>query len=866
MDSFQIRKKYLNFFEKHGHTVVPSSSLIPAEDPTLLFTNAGMNQFKDLFLGKEKRSYVRATSSQKCVRAGGKHNDLEQVGFSERHLTFFEMLGNFSFGDYFKKEAISFAWEFLTKDLEMDPRKLYVTIYKSDDQAYEIWNTIIGIPEHRITRLGEKDNFWQMGDTGPCGPCTEIYVDRGIERGCKDDPSCAPGCDNCTRFFEIWNLVFMQYDRQQDGTLQPLKNPGVDTGMGLERVCMALQQKETVFDIDMFATIIAHIEKLTGKIYATSNDEIKPAFRALSDHVRSCSLLIADGCSPSNDGRGYVLRKIIRRAALFAQKLSPDQQLFSQLADSFITYLSPVYPELEISRNMIKSVLTCEIDRFAQNLIQGQAFLSKYIQENKKAGKEILSGEQVFKLYDTYGFPPELTNLIAQEQSVLLDMAGFEEQMKLQQEQSGKKQKDTSTVYIPEDLTTHFIGYEKLECTAKVTFIHKTDDGYAWISTDQSPFYAESGGQASDKGFVTVNAHKFPVLELRKAGNTQSPAIILKINGNALLHSGDTITCTVDKQTREETVKQHTATHLLQAALVKVLGPQVKQAGSSVDACSLRFDFAHHKALTQEQIDEVELLVNQAIQEDIHTNISFMTLEQAKALGAMAFFGEKYNPEKVRVVNVPGFSIELCGGTHASSTGSIGCVKIISEVSLATGTRRIVAVAGLEALKLFQQNYGAVKKLSETFKSKCDEVCNAVAKLQEQYQDALTQIKQLKKQLCKSQIPELIQNIKIINNTPVLYHEIENGSLDELKTMCLELEKQAQGFFFFVGKNPQDQSNSCFLGYVTKSLSNKLDARQLANTLKDACGLRGGGSLTMIQGSGTVTRDCVYDKIITWVS
>jgi alanyl-tRNA synthetase len=823
-----------------------------------------MNQFKDLFLGKEKRSYTRATTCQKCVRAGGKHNDLDQVGFTARHLTYFEMLGNFSFGDYFKKDAICYAWEFLTKHVNISPEKLYVTIFKTDEDAYKIWNTSVGIPSEKIIRLGEKDNFWQMGDTGPCGPCTEIYFDLGANLGCKN-PTCAPGCD-CPRFIEIWNLVFMQYDRQQDGTLKPLEHTGVDTGMGLERLCMVLQDKETVFDTDCFMSIIKKIEKLTGLSYSSCDEPKKAAFRVLADHVRSTSLLIADGCSPSNEGRGYVLRKIIRRAALFAQKLSHDSTIFPKLSEEFINYLSQVYPELETSKKIIITVLECEIDRFTVNLTQGQNILRNYIDENRQDGKNIISGAQVFKLYDTYGFPPELTKLIAQEHSFTIDLTCFEQEMKQQQEQSGKKQKATEELpEIPADISTEFTGYETLETKSKVIWVYKnTSDNTTWVILDSCPFYAESGGQVGDKGAIIHAGNTLTLLDIKKIGTHKRFSIALKIKAPKKISLGDDITCKVDKETRLATVKNHTATHLLQAALVSLLGQQVKQAGSYVDTLVLRFDFTHHQALTHSQIEELETLVNQKIQEDIKTQIKFSSLQEAQAHGARAFFGEKYDPEQVRVVSIGDFSSELCGGTHAPSTGIIGCFKIISESALATGTRRITAVTGLNAVKLLQQDFNTIKKLSEEYKVSHEDVLCAILKREQTYQETLVLVKQLKKQLCMSNVPGWCSQILNIKNFPFLYLELEGTPNDELKLIAQEIEKKSPGFYFLVNKDLIDKNKFSFIGYVSNKCQLKPDLTKLSIELKKI-GVKGGGSQTIIQGGGTGDSSQLCNLIKDWL-
>ncbi len=695
LQSIDIRKKFFDFFERLGHAKVPSSSLIPAQDPTLLFANAGMNQFKDVFLGKEKRSYTKAVSIQKCIRAGGKHNDLENVGFTQRHLTFFEMMGNFSFGDYFKKEAIQYAWDFLTKEMGIAQEKLYVTVYKNDQEAYDIWHNIVGLPKEKISKLSEADNFWQMGDTGPCGPCTEIYADRGLEFGCKK-PDCAPGC-SCDRFMEIWNNVFMQFDRQPDGTDVPLKQTGVDTGMGLERLCVIVQNKPSVFETDLFYGLIEKIEELTGHKYETSSTEIKAAFRVLVDHVRSSSFAIADGCSPSNEGRGYVLRKIIRRAALFAQKLS-EKNIFPELSQKLVDMMGYIYPELVTNKNMIKNLLKSEIEKFSANLINGQVILDKYFQETPN---KIISGAHAFKLYDTYGFPLELTKVIASEKGFTVDINGFEVEMEKQRIQSGKKVVNAQA-QLNLELETEFIGYNNLHEDTQITGLILDDNPVmqvaagqeCFIITKKSPFYVECGGQINDSGYILIKDLKADLLDLKKIGKS----IAAKIKAPTEISIGDSVQLVVDKQSRADTMKNHTATHLLQSALISVFGKQIKQSGSVVTPDYLRFDFTYHENLTPEQVRTVENIVNQKIMEDIHTKIATTSYKNAVDNGVIAFFGEKYNPESVRVVEVPGFSKELCGGTHVESTGQIGVFKIVQVSALSAGNRRIVS--RLQAPKL----------------------------------------------------------------------------------------------------------------------------------------------------------------------
>jgi alanyl-tRNA synthetase len=869
MNSLEIREKFLTFFEKNSHKVVPSSSLIPAEDPTLLFTNAGMNQFKDLFLGKVKREYNRATSMQKCVRAGGKHNDLDQVGFTARHLTFFEMMGNFSFGDYFKKEAIQFAWDFLTKELKLEQNRLHISVFETDDDAHDIWHKEIGVEKNKMYRLGEKDNFWQMGDTGPCGPCSEIHYDIGEEHGCGKK-TCGPGCDDCSRYMEIWNLVFMQYNRQNDGELLPLKQTGVDTGMGFERLCMVMQKKDSVFQTDLLAAVRSSIEKLTEVSYEKSDTELRAAFHVLSDHIRSSCHLIADGCSPSNEGRGYVLRKIIRRAALFSQKLSDNKLLFADLAQEYIKLMSPIYSELNINRELIISLLNSEVEKFATNLIQGRAIFAKYAAELLRGKAKVIPGDKVFKLYDTYGFPPELTDVMAKEKNLSIDTEGFEQEMKKQKMQSGKKSSEAGkdSFLTPESVTTLFVGNDEYETKSKVTFVHK-ENGELWIATETSPFYVESGGQVGDRGWVTIDEHSYKVIALRKSDLQKNPAILLQLSFEnvagdkiAAIEVGVEAHSIIDAHVRKAVAKNHTATHLLQAALVQVLGPQVKQAGSLVCIDYLRFDFTHHEAVSFEQMIQIEEIVNQKIQDDIEVEKYETTLAEAQGAGVTAFFGEKYNPESVRVVKVPGFSAELCGGIHVNRTGEIGLMKITSEVALSTGTRRLIARTGSAALNLFQSMFATVKALSEQFKSKPELVLSAVQKQEEQYRKALTEIKQLRKGAWKSQIPSWQEKVALVNEIPFLYLLLEGVDGGDLKQICQEIEKKSPGFYFILSKG---EARETFFGYLSKSFAGKIDLKKLAAILKEKCGLRGGGSPLMIQGGGVDVTSDVENIVLEWI-
>jgi len=862
MNSKLIREKFYTFFEERGHTKVPSSSLIPADDPTLLFTNAGMVQFKDVFLGKEKRSYKRAVSIQKCVRAGGKHNDLDNVGFTQRHLTFFEMMGNFSFGDYFKKEAIEFAWEFLTKTMELEADKLYASVFVTDDESFDIWHEVIGLPEEKIYRLGAKDNFWQMGDTGPCGPCTEIHIDRGPEYGCKDIAECGPACD-CDRFIEIWNLVFMEFDRQTDGTDKPLKQKGVDTGIGFERLCMISQGKNSVLDIDLFMPIRDRIEELTGKKYSEQDELLKGAFRVIEDHIRSSTFLIADGCMPSNEGRGYVLRKIIRRAALFALKLT-DKDIFPALSRVVIDEMGDIYPELRTNENLIVTTLRSEIQRFAVNLIRGQRILEEYLQSNP----DRISGEQAFKMYDTFGFPLELLNVVARERNIAIDMEGFDEAMRKQQEQSGKKVgiDELDQLAIAAELATEFTGYDSYQTESSVVALIKDNEivesvkegDACWIITKESPFFVIGGGQEPDKGWITIKGQRADILDVRYVGN----GIAVQINAPIDIAVGALVVETVDEQFRKDVMRNHTATHLLQAALIELFGTSIKQAGSFVGPDHLRFDFNYMGSLSADDIKKVEDIVNRKIRENIPICIGYMTLEQAMQKGVLAFFGEKYKPEQVRVVEVPGFSSELCCGTHVRATGDIGVLKITEEKALAAGQRRIIAVTGRAAVNLFQHDFTVVKALSNEFKVKREAVLEAINAQKEHMQDLQTEMKRLRISLREFQMPHWESQISKVGDIPYLFLLLEGNSHDELKDIAQQFEKKKPGLYILLSSL---DGNSIFIASLSKQFEKKLSLKELATWLKDHFGLRGGGSKTMIQGGGGAIDKAILQELASWL-
>lgn len=864
MKSIEIRQKFFDFFIKRGHEKVASSSLIPAHNPTLLFTNAGMNQFTDLFLGLEKRSYKRATSIQKCVRAGGKHNDLENVGFTKRHLTFFEMMGNFSFGDYFKKDAINFAWDFLTKEMKLPVEKLHASVYKTDDESYDIWHKEIGIPQERMHRLGEAENFWQMGDTGPCGPCTEIHIDRGPEFGCKELSQCGPACD-CDRFLEIWNLVFMQFDRQTDGTDKPLKQTGVDTGMGLERLCSVVQKVDSVYETDVFANILKKIELVSGKEYAKQDAQMKAAFNVLADHIRSSTMLIADGCAPSNDGRGYVLRKIIRRAALFAQKLTADETLFPELSKIVVQDFKDIYPELVSQQELIYKVLESEVQKFSTNLVRGQHILEKFFQESSK--DKTISGQQAFKLYDTFGFPVEITKVIAQERGYTVDTVGFETEMAKQQEQSGKGGAQELHVDLDASVATEFTGYKELETKSEISAL--IEDGKVvdtvkagstcYVIARKSPFFIVGGGQVPDQGWLEFKGKRVAHALVRYINLGIASQIVAPVD----LKVGDAVISIVNEPLRTAAMKNHTATHMLQSALIEVLGAHVKQAGSLVHPGYLRFDFSYPENLSAEQITNVEKIVNQKIRENIPLKVEYTTLKDAESRGALAFFGEKYKPENVRIVEIPHFSAELCGGTHVHATGDIGTFKITETTAPSAGYRRIFAVTGVKAIELFQESFDTVKTLSQEFKVKREEVLEAVEKQKETVKNLSAEIKQLKKQLLKAQLPVWEKSISLIGKVPYLFLALADLTIEDVREIATSLSNKQPGFYFIASTT---DNRAVFLCTATPDVTNTVNMQNFGTWLKDTHGLRGGGSKNLLQGGGAKIDANLSDSIAQWIA
>lgn len=864
MESKRIRQTFIDFFVKNGHTHVPSSSLIPANDPTILFANAGMNQFKDVFLGKEKRAYTRAVTSQKCARAGGKHNDLENVGFTKRHLVFFEMLGNFSFGDYFKDEAIAFAWHFLTKEMGLPQEKLYVSIYKDDDESFEIWHKKMGVPAEKIYRLGEKDNFWQMGDIGPCGPCTEIHIDRGAAYGCATIEQCGPACD-CDRFLELWNNVFMQYDRQSDGTLNKLKQTGVDTGMGLERLCSVMQNQDSVFDTDLFTPIRRKIEELTGKKYAEQPDLMKAAFNVVSEHTRSSSMLIADGCLPSNEGRGYVLRKIIRRAALFIHKLT-DKHILPELSKVVVQEFGDIYPELKANAELIAKTLSLEVDKFSENLVRGQAILEKYFSQHQDT--HILPGAEAFKLYDTYGFPIELVKVMAQERGFAVDLDGFDMEMIRQQDRSGKPTLDELDVLqLPDAMKTEFTGYDEFSTTTSIIGLinHKNQlvdtiatDEMCWLITKQSPFFVMGGGQSPDKGSVTLHKTTIEVDEVRQIGG----AIALLIKTPTAIKIGDTVTATVDADNRRAIMRNHTATHLLQAALMELFDKNIKQSGSFVAADYLRFDFSCLESPSQEILAKVERLVNQKIEENIPVCIEYTTMAEAKKQGALAFFEEKYNHNNLRIVKVTGYSAELCCGTHVRATGDIGVFKITELKAISAGNRRIVAVTGMEAVKLFQEFHDEIRTLCDEYKVGRDKLLEAIKDQRCQFKELQSTLKQTKKELLRSKFASWETQKEMVGEVPFWHIQEPHLNHCELKEIAEQLAQKNPGFYFLTS-NLQDKI--IFVAYTTRHYADKLNLKNFGAWLKETQGFNGGGSQTSIQGSGDKFDATTISNIKKWI-
>ncbi|MBU3825233.1 MAG: alanine--tRNA ligase [Candidatus Oceanisphaera merdipullorum] len=852
MTTSELRTAFLEYFRQQGHQVVSSSSLVPHNDPTLLFTNAGMNQFKDLFLGLEQRAYTKATSSQRCVRAGGKHNDLENVGYTARHHTFFEMLGNFSFGDYFKQDAIRFAWEFLTEVVQLPKEKLWVTVYATDDEAFELWSKKMGVPEERIVRIGDNkggqyqsDNFWTMGDTGPCGPCSEIFYDHGehIWGGPPGSPD-----EDGDRYIEIWNLVFMQFNRHADGTMEPLPKPSVDTGMGLERIATILQGVHSNYEIDLFQGLIKAAAKAVG-----TDDLNSQSLRVIADHIRSCSFLIADGVMPSNEGRGYVLRRIIRRAVRHGRKLGAEQSFFYTLVGALCEQMSDAYPELNTQRAIIEKVLRLEEEQFARTLGRGLQLLEDAIGELGDA--KVLPGEVVFKLYDTYGFPADLTADVLRDRELSIDEAGFE--VLMQQQRARAKEASNFGVDYNKTLkvegNTDFIGYEQLAESAKVTAIYREGEPVtgliageeAAVLLDKTPFYGESGGQVGDSGVLKLDNGLFVVKDTKKAGNGVLHLGTLELG---TLEVGDLVTAAVDSYRRKAIALNHSVTHLLHASLRKLLGEHVTQKGSLVDPERLRFDFSHLEGMTAAELREVEDMVNKDIRANHVVATQLMDLDGAKNAGAMALFGEKYDDE-VRVVSMGDASTELCGGTHVQRTGDIGLFKILSESGIAAGIRRIEAVTGEAAIAYLHQLNSELTQTASLVKGDLFSVADKVKQTLDRSRQLEKEIEQLKAKLTAQAGTALLEQVIEINGTKVLIADLNGaesqslrGSLDDLKV------KLQSGIVLLATVN--DGKVSLIAG-VTKDLTAKVKAGELVNLVAQQVGGKGGGRPDMAQAGGT---------------
>ena len=870
MKTTELRQKFLKFFESKGHTIVRSSSLVPHDDPTLLFTNAGMNQFKDVFLGFDKRPYNRATTAQKCVRAGGKHNDLENVGYTARHHTFFEMMGNFSFGDYFKRDAIHFAWEFLTSPewLNIPKDKLLATVYAEDDEAYNIWLNEIGMPAERIVRIGDNkgakyasDNFWQMGDTGPCGPCSEIFYDHGEEiwGGIPGSPE-----EDGDRWIEIWNCVFMQFNRDEQGNMNPLPKPSVDTGMGLERMAAVMQHVHSNYEIDLFQDLLKAVARETGAPFSMA----EPSLKVIADHIRSCSFLIADGVLPSNEGRGYVLRRIIRRAVRHGYKLGQSKPFFHKLVADLVKEMGDAYPELKEKQAQIEEALKNEESRFAQTLETGMALLENALAKGSKK----LDGEIIFKLYDTYGFPYDLTADICRERNIELDEAGFEREMEAQRARARAAQSFKANAQLPyEGQDTEFKGYSERQTESKVLALYKDgeqvnelnegDEGAVVI--DFTPFYAESGGQVGDVGYIFAGENRFEVRDTQKIKAAVFGQFGVQTSGR--LKVGDSVTAKVDDEIRNANMRNHSATHLMHKVLRDVLGEHVEQKGSLVTAESTRFDISHPQAVTAEEIAEVERRVNEAILANVAVNAAIMSMEDAQKTGAMMLFGEKYGDE-VRVLQMGGFSTELCGGTHVSRTGDIGLFKIISEGGIAAGVRRIEAITGLNALKWAQEQERLVKDIIAETKAQTEK--DVLAKIQA----GAAHAKALEKELARAKAElavhagaKLLDDAKDLGAAKLVAAQIEADAA-ALREIVTDLTgKSEQAIVLLAAVN--DGKVSLCAG-VSKPLTGKVKAGDLVKFAAEQVGGKGGGRPDLAQAGGT-DADKLPEMLISvegWVS
>ncbi|MBF0520172.1 MAG: alanine--tRNA ligase [Nitrospirae bacterium] len=872
MTGKEIRESFLEFFRKKNHEVVGPSSLIPKSDPTLLFTNAGMVQFKSTFQGLEKLPYSRATSCQKCLRAGGKQSDIENVGFTARHHTFFEMLGNFSFGDYFKKEAIEFAWGLLTEWYKLPVDKLWVSIYEDDAEAGELWTEHTGISKDRVVRLGAKDNFWQMGDSGPCGPCSEIIIDLGPQRSCGK-PECALGCD-CDRYLELWNLVFMQYDRGLDGSLSPLPRPSIDTGMGLERISSVLQGKETNFDTDLFIPIIEAISSQTGVSYRADKKQ-DTSIKVIADHMRSVTFLLSEGLMPSNEGRGYVLRRIIRRASRHARLLGVGEPFLHKLVTSVDEAMGDIYPEITREKERAQEILKFEEERFIKTLEKGTEILDEMISNLKTAGEDTISGEEIFKLYDTFGFPPDLTADIARENGLKTDENGFNEEMDKQKkrgrvswtEDTGGLSALVSSIYneaVRLDGGSSFLGYDMLHTESTVNLIVKDGESVSELTKgqegdlilDKTPFYGESGGQVGDTGIIYNDKFKAEVKETKK---THDNLIIHSVIVNkGTVKVSDDVSCKVDKKHRHATMRNHTATHLLQASLKSILGDHIKQAGSLVSPSRLRFDFTHFYPVTAEEKQKIEELVNEEIIANHKVLTQVMGLNDAISYGATALFDEKYG-DSVRVVEVEGgFSKELCGGTHCKATGDIGLFVILSEGSIASGVRRIEAVTGTYALEYLNLKAAQLRAISDYLRT--DSPLERITELTSHVKELEKELDSLKIKSITDDLSNVLDNVKVINGVNTLYVQKNGLNRKALREFADALRERLGSVVLVLASELDGQAS--LLSMVTKDLAGKYNAGKILKAIAEKANGSGGGNAEMAQG-GTKDVDKVPSALKT---
>ncbi|MBU4262030.1 MAG: alanine--tRNA ligase [Proteobacteria bacterium] len=861
MTGNDIRQNFLSYFAGKGHTVVDSSALVPHDDPTLLFTNAGMVQFKRLFTGEEKREYTRAATCQRCVRAGGKHNDLDNVGYTARHHTFFEMLGNFSFGDYFKKDAINYGWDFLTKVLGLSPENLWVSVYEDDDEAYQLWEKIEDLPKGRIIRLGAKDNFWAMGDTGPCGPCSEIHIDQGREVGCGQ-PDCAVGCD-CDRFLELWNLVFMQFERSEDGTMTPLPKPSIDTGMGLERIAAVIQGRHSNYESDLFTPIIDTIARVAG-IHYGSNDRSDTAMRVIADHCRTTAFLVADGVLPANEGRGYVLRRIMRRAIRFGRTLGLTRPFLSTITNKVVQEMSPAYPHLNDAVELLQQVVSNEEERFLETLGNGLEMLGKEIHRLKKEKKKIIDGEFIFKLYDTFGFPVDIVRDVSIEEGYGIDEAGYNAAMEAQRAQSRKSWKGGGLTefsaglrqLMADGVKSSFVGYAtRQHQSALVAIINEqgacctnaAKGEKVLLVTAETPFYAESGGQIGDQGQISGPAGKARVVNTVQAGDGLILHQAEMVAGG--MACGDMVELRVLDARRQAIACNHTATHLLQAALKQMLGDHVKQSGSLVEADRLRFDFTHFTPLSPEEIQKIEAIANGVIRANTRLCIDSLTKEEAIKSGATALFGEKYG-DMVRVVTIDSFSKELCGGTHVQATGEIGLLKIVSETGIAAGVRRIEAVSGRKAFARFQQEDEKLNIITGLLRCAPDEAAGRIEKLMARVKELEKEVGNLHAKLSLANLDSLIDSARKVKNIRVVAAQIPLDSAKTMREVGDRVRDKLNSGVAVLGGILHDKVS--LLAIVSKDLTGTIQAGNIIKEVAQLVGGGGGGRPDMAQAGGTM--------------